>query len=180
MTTSATGITIFILFLLSYENIPLKPIKLRDRIAAVIDPEDLNDKLKPLTVELAALDKDGNKVLNVVVYPETVSFKAAAGYTKEVRLNIPVTDSSDDQYERTYTVPETVLIKGSKELINKTGSITANEIDLSAYYEDAEVPVMIELPDGIYFANGYGEIIMKVTVKEKAEEEPEQESDQPG
>ena len=36
MTTSATGITIFILFLLSYENMPLKPMKLRERIAAVI------------------------------------------------------------------------------------------------------------------------------------------------
>ena len=36
MTTSATGIIIVILFLLSYENIPLKPMKLRERIAAVI------------------------------------------------------------------------------------------------------------------------------------------------
>ena len=142
-----------------------------DRVAAVIDPEDLNDKLKPLTVDLAALDADGNRVLNVVVYPQTVSFKAAAGYTKEVRLTVPVTDESDDNYERTYTVPDTIVIKGSKELVNKTGSITADEIVISWYYEDAEVPLTYELPEGIYLAEGYEDLVLKLTVTEKVVEE---------
>ena len=150
-----------------------------DRVAAVIDPEDLNDKLKPLTVELAALDADGNRVLNVVVYPQSVSFKAAAGYLKEVHLVVPVTDGSDDQYERTYTVPDTIVIKGSKELVNKTGSITAGEIDISQYYENTEIPLTYELPEGIYLAKGYGDLALKLVVKEKVEEE-ETESDQAG
>lgn len=142
-----------------------------DRVAAVIDPEDLNDKLKPLTVDLAALDSEGNRVLNVVVYPQSVSFKAAAGYTKEVKLNVPVTDDSEDQYERTYTVPETIVIKGSRELINKTGSITAEEINISPYYEDAEILLTYELPEGVYLAKGYENLMLKLTVKEKVEEE---------
>ena len=141
-----------------------------DRIAAVIDPADLNDKLKPLTVELAALDADGNQVLNVVIYPQTVSFKAAAGYTKEVRLNVPVKDESDDDYERTYTAPDTIVIKGSKDLINKTGSIDADEIDITYIYEDSEIPVEYELPEGIYLAQEQGELVLKVVVKEKAAE----------
>lgn len=120
-----------------------------DRVAAVIDPNDLNDKLKPLTVDLAALDAEGNRVLNVVVYPQSVSFKAAAGYVREVRLVVPVKDDSDDNYERTHTVRNTIVIKGSKDLVNKTGSITADEIDISQYYEDAEIPLTFELPDGI-------------------------------
>lgn len=91
-----------------------------DRVAAVIDPNDLNDKLKPLTVDLAALDAEGNRVLNVVVYPQSVSFKAAAGYVREVRLIVPVKDDSDDNYERTHTVRNTIVIKGSKDLVNKT------------------------------------------------------------
>ncbi|MBE6019168.1 MAG: hypothetical protein E7230_02365 [Clostridiales bacterium] len=150
-----------------------------DRIAAVVDPDDLNDILRPMTVELAALDKDGNKVLNVVVYPETVSFKAAAGYTKEVRLNVPVKNESDDSFERTFTVPETIVIKGTKEVINKTGSITAAEIDISQYYENAEVPLLLELPEGVYLAEGQEELIMKIMVIEKTEEEQEEE-DQTG
>ena len=150
-----------------------------DRVAAVIDPEDLNDKLKPLTVELAALDADGNRVLNVVVYPQTVSFKAAAGYIREVHLVVPVTDESDDNYERTYTVPDTIVIKGSRDLINKTGSITADEIDISWNYEDAEIPITFELPEGIYLAKGYEEQLLVLKVKEKAVEE-ESEGDQTG
>ena len=142
-----------------------------DRVAAVIDPEDLNDKFKPLTVDLAALDKDGNRVLNVVVYPQTVAFKAAAGYVREVRLVVPVTDGSDDNYERTFTVPETIVIKGSKDLINKTGSITADEIDISQYYENAEIPITFELPEGIYPEDGYEDLMLTLTVKEKVVEE---------
>ena len=71
-----------------------------DRVAAVIDPEDLDEQFKAMTLEIAALDKDGEKVINVVVYPETVSFRAAAGHTKEVRLVVPVKDESEDSYER--------------------------------------------------------------------------------
>ncbi|MBE6027253.1 MAG: hypothetical protein E7227_01450 [Clostridiales bacterium] len=146
-----------------------------DRVAAVIDPSDLNDKLKPLTVELAALDKDGNQVLNVVVYPETVSFKAAAGYTKEVKLNVPVkNENADDSYERAYTAPETIVIKGSKDIINKTGSITADEVDISWLYEDTEVPLTYDLPEGIYIANGYEDLALKVTVTEKEKEKEEE------
>lgn len=142
-----------------------------DRVAAVIDPNDLNDKLKPLTVDLAALDAEGNRVLNVVVYPQSVSFKAAAGYVREVRLVVPVKDDSGDNYERTYTVQDTIVIKGSKDLVNKTGSITADEIDISQYYEDAEIPLTFELPDGIYLEKGYEAPVLKLKVKEKATEE---------
>ena len=142
-----------------------------DRVAAVIDPNDLNDKLKPLTVDLAALDAEGNRVLNVVVYPQSVSFKAAAGYVREVRLIVPVKDDSDDNYERTHTVRNTIVIKGSKDLVNKTGSITADEIDISQYYEDAEIPLTFELPDGIYLEKGYEAPVLKLKVKEKATEE---------
>ena len=142
-----------------------------DRVAAVIDPNDLNDKLKPLTVDLAALDAEGNRVLNVVVYPQSVSFKAAAGYVREVRLIVPVKDDSDDNYERTHTVRNTIVIKGSKDLVNKTGSITADEIDISGYYEDAEIPLTFELPDGIYLEEGYEAPVLKLKVKEKATEE---------
>ena len=142
-----------------------------DRVAAVIDPDDLNDKLKPLTVDLAALDAEGNRVLNVVVYPQSVSFKAAAGYVREVRLVVPVKDDSDDNYERTYTVQDTIVIKGSKGLVNKVGSITADEIDISRYYEDAEIPLTFELPQGIYLEDGYDAPVLKLKVKEKAVEE---------
>ena len=148
-----------------------------DRVAAVIDPEELDEQFKAMTLEIAALDKEGNRVLNVVIYPETVSFRAAAGYTKEVRLVVPVKDESDDSYERTYTAPETVVIKGKKSTIDAYTGITANEIDISYYYEDSEIPIEFELPEGVSIADGQENLLLslKAVKKEKKEKEEKQE-----
>ncbi|MBR4090250.1 MAG: hypothetical protein IKK28_05145 [Mogibacterium sp.] len=148
-----------------------------DRVAAVIDPEDLDEQFKAMTLEIAALDKEGNRVLNVVIYPETVSFRAAAGYTKEVRLVVPVKDESDDSYERTYTAPETVVIKGKKSTIDAYTGITANEIDISYYYEDSEIPIEFELPEGVSIADGQENLLLslKAAKKEKKEKEEKKE-----
>ena len=142
-----------------------------DRVAAVIDPEDLDEQFKAMTLEVAALDSEGNKVINVIVYPETVSFRAAAGYNKEVRLVVPVKDDSDDSYERTYTAPETVVIKGKKSTVDTFTGITANEIDISNYYEDSEIPIEYDLPEGVSIADEQKPQVLKLKVVEKEEEE---------
>ena len=143
-----------------------------DRVAAVIDPEDLDEQFKAMTLEIAALDKEGEEVINVVVYPETVSFRAAAGHTKEVRLVVPVKDESEDSYERTYTVPETVVIKGRKSTIDSFSGITANEINIANYYEDSEIPIEIDFPEGVFLVDGQeDQMVLKLKVVEKEEEE---------
>lgn len=143
-----------------------------DRVAAVIDPEDLDEQFKAMTLEIAALDKEGEEVINVVVYPETVSFRAAAGHTKEVRLVVPVKDESEDSYERTYTVPETVVIKGRKSTIDSFSGITANEINIANYYEDSEIPIEFDFPEGVFLVDGQeDEMVLKLKVVEKEEEE---------
>jgi YbbR domain-containing protein len=148
-----------------------------DRVAAVIEPEDLDEQFKAMTLEVAALDKDGNKVINVVVYPETVSFRAAAGYTKEVRLVVPVKDGSDDSYERTYTVPETLVIKGRKSTVDAFTGITANEIDISRYYENSEIPIEFDLPEGVFIEDGQeDQLKLILTVAEKETEEETEEN----
>ena len=149
-----------------------------DRVAAVIDPEDLDEQFKAMTLEIAALDREGNKVINVVIYPETLSFRAAAGYTKEVRLVVPVKDNSDDSYERTYTVPETIVIEGKKSTVDAFTGITAREINISNYYEDSEIPIEFDLPEGVSIADGQGDqvLVLKAVKKEEEKEEQEEES----
>ena len=142
-----------------------------DRIAAVIDPEELSTRARPMSVELAALDAEGNKVLNVVIQPETVSFRAYAGYRKTVSLNVPVKNDEDDSYERTYTVPTTVDIKGGAESISAVSSITAEEIDISDYYQDAELPVELILPDGVFLTDEDDKLVLRLKVSEKADED---------
>lgn len=142
-----------------------------DRVAAVIDPETIDEQYRAMTLEVAALDHEGNKVINVVVYPETVSFRAAAGSIKEVRLLVPVKDESDDAYERTYTVPETIVIKGKNSTIGMFTGITANEIDLTNYFEDAEIPIEFDLPEGVTINEDQEPYMLKLKVVEKEGEE---------
>ncbi len=142
-----------------------------DRVAAVIDPETIDEQYRAMTLEVAALDREGNRVINVVIYPETVSFRAAAGITKEVRLVVPVKDESDDSYERTYTAPETIVIKGKKSTIDNFTGITAKEIDLANYYEDAEIPIEFELPEGVIIDEDQKPYMLELKVVEKEEEE---------
>ena len=144
-----------------------------DRVAAVIDPETIDEQYRAMTLEVAALDREGNKVINVVLYPETVSFRAAAGVTKEVRLVVPVKDESDDSYERTYTVPDTIVIKGKKSTIDTYTGITANEIDLANYFEDAEIPIEFDLPEGVALDEDQDPYILELKVVEKEAEEEE-------
>ena len=144
-----------------------------DRVAAVVDADDLGDRLRPLTVELAALDKDGNRVLNVVIAPETVSFKAMAGIERTVKLNVPVKDESDDSYERTYTAPQTVSIKGASDVVNGTGSISSDEVNIGYLYEDTDIPLEFTLPEGIYLSGDDSDLVLKVKVTEKVTEEEE-------
>ena len=142
-----------------------------DRVAAVVDPDDVDENYKAMTLEITPLDKEGNKVINVVVYPETVSFRVAAGYTKEVRLVVPVKDGSDESYERTYTLPETVVIKGKKSTVDSFTGLTANEINISYYYEDSEIPIEFDLPEGVYIVDDPEQLMLSLKVVEKKQEE---------
>lgn len=145
-----------------------------DRVAAIIDPDDLDDQFRAMTLELAALDKEGNRVINVVVYPETVSFRAAAGHIREVSLEVPVKDDSDDSYERTYTAPDTIVIQGKKNAVEALTGVTAYEIEITYYYEDSEIPIEYELPEDVFNADGQEQPVLKLRVVEKEEEQEEE------
>jgi YbbR domain-containing protein len=144
-----------------------------DKIAAVLDREDLTDDVKSFTVDLQALDKEGNVIPHVVIEPKEISLDASEGYTKEVNLYLTVKDESDDNYERKYTIPDTVTIKGTKRAINKVSSIIATDVDVSYKYADEEIAIEYNLPDGIYIADESLGQKVKLTVTQKKSDEDE-------
>ncbi|MBQ9272986.1 MAG: hypothetical protein IJ227_04635 [Mogibacterium sp.] len=144
-----------------------------DRIAAVIDPKEIGSKRRLLTARLVALDSENNEVINVFIDPETVSFRAASGSTKSVDLTVPVKDESDDSYSRTYTVPDTITVKGRKDAMELVTGIKAKETDITYIYENSEIPLELELPDGV-FVDDADMPVIKVTVTEKKEDNDDQ------
>ena len=146
-------------------------LKSIDTVAAMLSYDEVTDTVKSYTVDLVALDKEGNVIPHVMITPEEISLDACAGFTKTVSLSVPVKNAQDDYYERKYTVPERMIIKGSKEDIDNIGTVRAHEIDISGIYEDTELPVEYNLPEGIYVADKSKGQVIKVTVSEKKTED---------
>ena len=138
-----------------------------DKVAAVLDREDLTDTAKSYTVDLQALDRDGNVIPHVVIEPKEISLDASEGYTKKVDLYLTVRDDSTDNYERKYTAPDTVTIKGVKNVLNKVSSINAEDIDVTYMYADEEIEIVYDLPEGIYLADESLGQKVKLTVTQK-------------
>ena len=135
-----------------------------DRVAAVLDYDEVGEDVKSFTAKLTALDEDGEPIQHVVTDPAEISLDACRGYTKTVSLTVPIKNQADEDYDRKYTVPSTVIIKGTEEALEPVRSIKAEEIDLSKRYENAEIPIEYELPEGIYLAKASEGQTLKLTV----------------
>ena len=143
-------------------------------IAAVLDYNEVSSKVKSYTAKLVALDSDGEPVPHAVIYPEEISLDASNGVTKSVNLTVPVNSKVNDNYERKYSAPQTIKIKGNKEDLDKIASVSALEIDIRYVYEDEEIPIELDLPEGVYPANDSEAVVLKVTaVKTPSEEKTE-------
>ena len=144
------------------------------KVAAVLDYDEVGKNTKSFTASLVALDKNGKVVPNVVLYPDEISLDASAGIIKTVNLTVPVKNDNDEQYERKYTVPDKITIIGPKDEVEKLGTIRAEEIDVNYYYEDAEVPIECNLPEGVELIDETKEPILKLSVTKKPQKAAEE------
>lgn len=158
-----------------------------DSVAALIGYDDASDNTpRKFTSSLKALDSDGDTIEHLVIYPGEVYFLAYNGMIKEVPLNViteePQDETADDQteaeaesddeeegdgYIRRYTAPNTVVIKGTQEAIDRVDSISTEVIDLSNYYEDTEMDLELQLPEGIHLASESENLTIKINVTKK-------------
>ena len=140
-------------------------------IAAVLDPEDVTENEKSYTIDLKALDSNGEEIPHVVISPDEISLDASAGFTKTVELQVNVNDSSKDDYDRQYTAPDSVTIKGDRDAISNIASISTEEIDISYIYLDEDIDLEYVLPEGVFIADkSVGQKLkLKVSKKESSE-----------
>lgn len=145
-----------------------------DKVAARIALDESNNNAWKYTAELIAVDSEGDEIEHVVLYPGKINFRAYAGVTKEVPLKAVVEKSADDGYTRTYSVPETIVIKGPVKALNKIEKVSTETINLNYIYEDTEVELTYDLPDGVYVSNQSDGLVMNVKVTENQEEESDE------
>lgn len=144
-----------------------------DKVAAVLEHSEVSEDVKSFTAKLVALDKEGNIVPYAVIYPDEISLDAGKGYTKIVDFIPDVKNEKSEDYDRKYTSPDKITIKGSEAAISKLTSITTEEVDLNQYYESGDVPLECILPDGIYLSKSVDpeKLALKLVVTKIEKEE---------
>lgn len=148
-----------------------------DKVAALLTLEETGEMPKNITASLTAIDSDGDPIKHMVIYPSEVNFNAYTGLIKEVPLMVDV-DKPDDDYNRTWSAPSTIVIKGSAEAISDVDRIYTTKIDLGLITENTEFELEYDMPEGVYLANGQeGKMVRIRVTKKKAEELEDEETD---
>lgn len=151
-----------------------------DRIVALISYSDTNNRVWNFTTGLTALDKNGDPIGHLVIYPDEINFKAYTGVTKTVKLNVVTeekaenadasqedTEDEGDGYVRTCSAPDTIVIKGSEDVIDDIDEISTELIDINSMYEDQEIDLEYVLPEGVHIAYESEGLTAKVKVTRK-------------
>lgn len=129
-----------------------------------VEEAKLSSKARTYSVSVVPIDSKGDEIAHLNVSPGRASVTAVKGQTKTVALKAKVTNPDNDDYLRTYELPDTVVIKGSQKAVAKVDSITTENIDLSDVTESGRIDVSCVLPEGITLANDSLDLAMTVNV----------------
>jgi len=127
------------------DQIPYVQIKLSQ--------EQLKEESATLQCSTEAVDEEGNIVKGVRVSSSYVDVTVSLYMTKVVPLEVPVEGTLPDGVELTSRhLPQSITIKGTKELLESVQALIAKPIQIGSLTEDATLPVEPILPEGLEIA----------------------------
>lgn len=129
-----------------------------------VEEAKLSTKARTYSVSVVPIDSKGDEISHLKVSPGRASVTAVKGQTKTVTLKTQVTNPDNDDYLRTYELPDSVVIKGSQKAVAKVDSITTENVDLRNVTESGRISVSCVLPEGITLANDSLDLAMTVNV----------------
>lgn len=137
-------------------------------VQVVIDIADLTAEGETVQGVAVPVNYAGVAVENIKLSANYVSVFAKLLTLKEVPLIMEVTGTLDDGLGAEVDIPKSIMIKGSKGIINKIDSVTAEPLDISGMTEGGTVPLKIVLPEGIEFAKGYEALKARISIEKTA------------
>lgn len=132
---------------------------------APLDSAKVGDEMKALTVPLTAVDANGHEIENVKLSKSNVSVTAIMLMKKTVPLDVPITGSEHNKFERSVKLPETITVKGSADALESIERVQCKTLNLSEIFEDKEIKLEPILPDGVSAAAASQKLCARVTVK---------------
>ena len=137
-----------------------------DKVQALIELKNIGSEMSSFDTSLTPVDKSGLQVLNVRLSNSKVKITAVMLNKKTVNLHVPVTGENSGDVERIVSVPKTVMIKGSEEVLKDITEITCRTLDVSGVYSNTNIELSPLLPEGIKLSDDSLGISAKVTVKD--------------
>ena len=140
-----------------------------DHARATVDASRLSEDLTSIMCEIQPVSADGTPISGVSLSQDSVYVKTILSLTKEVDLNVEVINESVDDLIRSAEIPDKIFIEGRADLISDIQEVSAADVDISEVDESKDIPLDIELPEGISLSGRNKELMAKVTVKEQKE-----------
>jgi len=138
-------------------------------LEAAINITDLNSTERTIQAVVTPVDKEGNKVENLISSTENVSVTGKLLATKEVKLNVEITGQLNPLYEIKFIdIPGTMRIKGDLSLLTSLTVIQAEPIDISQLNVSSQIQIVPILPTGIEAAFGSEILSADIGIQEMA------------
>ena len=140
-----------------------------DHLKAAVPESKFKSDGTTVNVKPIPVDDNGKRVKNVHLSQETVQVTATMMQTKDVHLSVETTGQiPDDKQLEKIIIPKKVRIKGTWETLNGVTEITAQPVDISGVEKSQELPLDLNLPEGVTRADKDKNLSVKVILKELA------------
>ncbi|MBU1118327.1 hypothetical protein KKH43_00410 [Patescibacteria group bacterium] len=145
-----------------------------ENVAEVIAPVAVDGAMSDVTqtVDLEAVDSEGNRVESVSISPKTVEVTVPVHKEEGVKT-VGVKAKTKGSPPQGYWIsdikmsPSSVAIEGPEEVLSNVGFVETQSIDVSSFKGDVTQEVALDVPEDISLV---GSDTVSVTVKVKSEE----------
>lgn len=129
-----------------------------------IDAAEITESEKTFEVDAVPVDAGGTMIERVKsANGSKVKVSAVMYETKTVPLTVSVINQKEGKTERTYTAPDTIIIKGTKAALDKVSSVKCKTIDLGNISQTTTtIALRPILPEGVKVADGSKNLTMTV------------------
>lgn len=138
-----------------------------DRLVATVNLEGVETD-QMVNVNLKALDVDGNEVSGITLGQSFVNVTMQVNKIKEIPIEVLTTNEapSDVKIKDVTVEPNSVLVVGKRDVVDKIKSVATESIDLEKIKSLDNTPVSLELPEGISLYNEDTEYKIKANMEE--------------
>lgn len=140
-------------------------------VAKAIAYVDVSNKAEDIntTVAVKIVDDEGNDVRGVTMEQSVVEVFIPVYQVKKVPIELQTENQLPDNYEivEININPSTIEIKGRKEDLAKVNLIKTKPIDINALIDNRNIPVELELPEGVSLLRPDEKVIITLNVDEK-------------